>query len=288
LLRHIALSVFLLVHLLLSCAVSAQPKVSASIKPLQLIAAAITDGISEPWLIIGAGQDPHHPALRPSERQKLANADILLWVGTNLESAFTDLIADMDEGSSSVITAYELIAAAGLSIANSNDPHIWLSTDNTRLIAQALTLQLVELDSANRAGYEANLTEFLSAMDKLDREIAAQLAAFSSKAFAVYHNAFTYYERQFGLQHVASFTQNEEVQPGIRKVLEIRQSMLANDVSCLLLEPGNNPLQIRQLTGMDMKMVSIDVLGFAYPLSKSGYVDFMQGLTGSITSCLEP
>ena len=35
-------------------------------------------------------------------------------------------------------------------------------------------------------------------------------------------------------------------------------------------------------------MVSIDVLGFAYPLSKSGYVDFMQGLTGSITSCLEP
>lgn len=278
----------MLASLLLSCATSAQPVVSASIRPLQLIAAAITDGLSEPTLIIGAGQDPHHPALRPSERQKLADADILLWVGPNLESAFTDLIAGTDARRTTVITAYDLITAAGLAIADSNDPHIWLATDNSRLLAQALTRQLAELDAPNQSAYEKNLTDFLAAMDMLDGEIEGLLDSVKGNPFAVYHNAFQYYEKQFGLQHVASFTENEEVQPGIRKVLEIRQLLQANEVACILLEPGNNPAQIRQLTGMEMQMVSIDVLGFDYGLSKSGYAEFMQGLSLSIAGCLEP
>lgn len=287
-LRIFAFKAFLVFSLFLSCAAIAQPAVSASIKPLQLIAAAITDGLSVPSLIIGAGQDPHHPALRPSERRKLADADILLWVGPNLESAFTDLITGMDQQTSIVISAYDLIATADLAIAESLDPHIWLSTDNARLIAQTLALKLVELDSPNRLAYETNLAEFIAALDRLDQDITGILVGHKNKPFAVYHNGFTYYERQFGLQHVASFTQNEEVQPGIRKVLEIRQSLLANDVSCILLEPGNNPEQIRQLTGIDMKMTTIDVLGFGFGLSKTAYTDFMLELSRSISNCLQP
>ena len=132
------------------------------------------------------------------------------------------------------------------------------------------------------------MKNFLAAMDMLDGGMEGLLDSVKGNPFAVYHNAFQYYEKQFGLQHVASFTENEEVQPGIRKVLEIRQLLQANEVACILLEPGNNPAQIRQLTGMEMQMVSIDVLGFDYGLSKSGYAEFMQGLSLSIAGCLEP
>ena len=269
---------------LASCEVYAQPQVSASIKPLQMIALAITEGVSEPTLIIGAGQDPHHPALKPSERQKLADADLVLWVGPSLETAFTQLL---DRNSSAVITAYDLIVEAGLATTDSNDAHIWLSTENSRVIAQALTAKLVELDVLNQEVYEKNLADFFVALDLLDNDIENLLSDLSNNFFAVYHNAFTYYEKQFALQHVASFTDNEEVQPGIRKIMEIREILSAFEVSCLLLEPANNADEIRQLTGREMNMVTIDVLGAAYPLTKIAYTDFMRDMSELIKRCIE-
>ncbi len=288
LLRLFTFALFLMLQVFASCFAYAQPQVSASIKPLQMIAAAISDGVALPSLIIGAGQDPHHPALKPSERRNLANADLVLWVGPRLESAFTQLL---DTDSESVITAYELIEEAGLSIADnmsgSNDPHIWLSTHNSRLIAQVLAEKLITMDAQNEVAYQSNLANFMSSLDLLDADIQALVAQLPKTAFAVYHNAFNYYEQQFGLQHVASFTDNEEVQPGIRKIMQIRETLSANEVSCLLLEPENNPDEIKQLTGRDMNMVTIDVLGFAYPLSKTAYTDFMRGLSESIKGCIE-
>ena len=284
LLRIFTSSLILMLHTVLSCAVFAQPQVGASIKPLQMIAAAITEGISEPTLIIGAGQDPHHPALKPSERQKLADADLVLWVGPSLESAFTQLL---DRNSAAVITAYDLIADAGLAVTDSNDPHIWLSTENSRVIAQALTAKLVTLDALNQEAYEKNLVDFFAALDLLDKDIENLLSSLPNYSFAVYHNAFTYYEKQFALQHVASFTDNEEVQPGIRKIMQIREILSASDVSCLLLEPANNADEIAQLTGREMNMVTIDVLGFAYPLTKTAYTVFMRDMSESIKGCIE-
>jgi len=284
LLRLFTLSLFLMLQTLASCEVYAQPQVSASIKPLQMIALAITEGVSEPTLIIGAGQDPHHPALKPSERQKLADADLVLWVGPSLETAFTQLL---DRNSSAVITAYDLIVEAGLATTDSNDAHIWLSTENSRVIAQALTAKLVELDVLNQEVYEKNLADFFVALDLLDNDIENLLSDLSNNFFAVYHNAFTYYENQFALQHVASFTNNEEVQPGIRKIMEIREILSAFEVSCLLLEPANNADEIRQLTGREMNMVTIDVLGAAYPLTKIAYTDFMRDMSELIMRCIE-
>lgn len=283
-LRLFTLSLFLMLQTLASCVVYAQPQVSASIKPLQMIALAITEGVSEPTLIIGAGQGPHHPALKPSERQKLADADLVLWVGPSLETAFTQLL---DRNSSAVITAYDLIVEAGLATTDSNDAHIWLSTENSRVIAQALTAKLVELDALNQEVYEKNLADFFVALDLLDNDIENLLSDLSNNFFAVYHNAFTYYENQFALQHVASFTDNEEVQPGIRKIMEIREILSAFEVSCLLLEPANNADEIRQLTGREMNMVTIDVLGAAYPLTKIAYTDFMRDMSELIKRCIE-
>ena len=128
----------------------------------------------------------------------------------------------------------------------------------------------------------------LLALYSLDLEIARSLTGLENIPFAVYHNAFQYYEKQFGLRHIVSFTGNEEIQPGIRKVLEIRASLSANNVSCLLLEPANNPNEITQLSGRSMRMHSIDVLGFDYAPGPTAYSAFMSELTKSISECLQP
>lgn len=285
--RNVLTSVLFCVQIAFCTLVNAQPVVGASIKPLQLIAAAITadiSGYNTPQLIIGPAQDPHHPSLRPSERRTIYDSDVIVWVGPQLEAA---LVGVIEQSSSSVIPAYQLSLVEGLAIPDVIDPHVWLSTQNARLIATALAERLLVLDAGNEQNFIKNLNDFNQSMQELDAEITTTLQGMVDTPFAVYHNAFRYYEKQFGIAHIASYTENEEMQPGIRKVMEVRNILEANDVSCLILEPSNNPEEISMLTGRDMNLVSIDILGFDYAANKNGYRDFMFGVTNSIKECLQ-
>jgi zinc transport system substrate-binding protein len=62
------------------------PRVVASIKPIHGLVAAVMDGAGEPQLLLEGGASPHSHALRPSQAEALESADIVFWVGPNLET----------------------------------------------------------------------------------------------------------------------------------------------------------------------------------------------------------
>lgn len=59
----------------------AEVKVLTSIKPLQLIAAAVQDGVAIPEVLLPPGASPHNYALRPSDVRKVQSVDLLYWIG---------------------------------------------------------------------------------------------------------------------------------------------------------------------------------------------------------------
>lgn len=61
------------------------PVVAASIKPLQLLARPVMQGVGEPQLLVPPGASPHVYALKPSEARLLGRADLILWIGPSLE-----------------------------------------------------------------------------------------------------------------------------------------------------------------------------------------------------------
>lgn len=63
----------------------AAPKVVASIKPVQSLVAAVMDGVGEPAVIVDGAASPHTFALKPSTAKLIANADVVFWVGPELE-----------------------------------------------------------------------------------------------------------------------------------------------------------------------------------------------------------
>jgi len=106
---------FALAALLFNVTVLAQVNVVTSIRPLQLIASEITQGVSMPAVILENSQDPHHPALRPSQRQQMSEAEIFLWVGPGLETGFDRVAANLD---AAVIKALELPLHLIMLVAN--------------------------------------------------------------------------------------------------------------------------------------------------------------------------
>ncbi|MEH0072056.1 zinc ABC transporter substrate-binding protein ZnuA [Pannonibacter sp. Pt2-lr] len=63
----------------------AAPKVVASIKPVQSLVAAVMDGVGEPSVVVDGAASPHTFALKPSTAKLIADADVVFWVGPELE-----------------------------------------------------------------------------------------------------------------------------------------------------------------------------------------------------------
>ena len=65
---------------------NAEIKVVASIKPIHSLAIYLMDGIAKPDLIVDGYASPHGFAMKPSHAKMLQNADLIFWVGEDLES----------------------------------------------------------------------------------------------------------------------------------------------------------------------------------------------------------
>lgn len=272
---------YLLIFLCVSTTGYAQVKLVTTILPLQLIANEITSGISNPSVILDGSQDPHHPALRPSQRQQIGEAQIFVWVGPALETGFDRIIGDLD---ARVVTIMDLpinIHALG----DQSDPHVWLDTSNAAVIAESITSVLADLDPGNEAAYRNNLGAFQVEVAGLEKDINQLLDTTSFPPYVVYHDAFQYFEKQAGLAHQASFTGNEEIQPGIRKILEVKNVLETSNASCIIVNISVNTEFLENQLDMDgLRFVEADVLGSGLDDDLS-YYQLMLSLANAFNRC---
>ena len=83
--QNLTITIFLLLFTANSSA-KADIKVVASIKPIHSLASYLMDGIAKPDLIVDGYASPHGFAMKPSHAKMLQNADIVFWVGEDLEN----------------------------------------------------------------------------------------------------------------------------------------------------------------------------------------------------------
>ena len=64
----------------------AEPKVVTSIKPLHSLISYVMDGVGSPNLLVDGSSSPHTFQLKPSHATMLQEADVVFWIGEDLES----------------------------------------------------------------------------------------------------------------------------------------------------------------------------------------------------------
>lgn len=81
------------------------------------------------------------------------------------------------------------------------DPHIWLSPSAVKIQVKNIldAFMEVEKDLERRATYEKNYHAFIMDIDALQIEIETLLKPVAGKKFMVYHPAWTYFARDYGL-----------------------------------------------------------------------------------------
>ena len=82
--KHLARSLPMAALLLFAGHTQAQ-QVVTTLKPLQLIASAVMDGVAEPVQLLPDNASPHSFSMRPSDMQIITDADVIFWVGPDME-----------------------------------------------------------------------------------------------------------------------------------------------------------------------------------------------------------
>ncbi|MBU9820534.1 zinc ABC transporter substrate-binding protein ZnuA [Rahnella sp. Lac-M11] len=283
---------------------SAQAAVLASVRPLGFIAAAIADGVMPTDVLLPDGASPHDFALRPSDIQRMRTADLVVWVGPEMEAFMTKSVAQLPPNRQVEIAA--LPAVKPMLIKGSDDDehdhdhddgdhhhgeynmHVWLSPEIARETAIVIHNKLVQLVPQKKQQLDANLSHFEEGLTKADKNLGSILQPVQGKGYFVFHDAYGYFEKHFGLSPLGHFTINPEIQPGAQRLHLIRTQLVEQKATCVFAEPQFRPAVITAVAqGTKVRMGTLDPLGSGIVLGADSYVNFLSQLTNQYLSCLK-
>ncbi len=168
-----------------------------------------------------------------------------------------------------------------------NDMHIWLDPENAKAMVAAVAKALTEADPDNSGIYLANSRFMERQLDQLNTEMAAGLESVKDKPFVVFHDAYQYMERRFGLNTVGSITVSPERQPGAARLSEIRSKITELGARCIFSEPQFEPRLVSVVAeGTEARTGSLDPLGAALEDGPELYFELMRGNAEALRNCL--
>ena len=293
----------------------AEISVVTSIKPLHSLTSYIMEGVGEPELIIDGVASPHNFQIKPSHAKMLQNADLVIWIGDDLESFLPTALKSIPKDA----VVFELLDQSGLKKLKfreknifeghddhghdehakkeddhghddhghghgSFDPHIWLDPANAKVIVKKITNQLSKIDKDNASTYKANSKKVIKDLDGLIKEVKNEINKDAS--FVVFHDAYQYFEKRFGLSVIGALTVNPDVMPGAEQLSEIREVIEHEKAKCIFSEPQFNPNIINSIASdTGVKTGVLDPLGANIDKGKNMYFDLIKDMSNSLKGC---
>ena len=290
---------------------AANAAVVASLKPLGFIASAIADGVTDTEVLLPDGASEHDYSLRPSDVKRLQGADLVVWIGPEMEAFMEKSVKNIPNAKQVTIAQLNDVKPLLIKGADDDDDdhghndagseksdehhhhgdynmHLWLSPEIARASAVAIHEKLVELMPQSRAKLDANLKDFEAQLASTETQVGNELAPLKGKGYFVFHDAYGYFEKQFGLTPLGHFTVNPEIQPGAQRLHEIRTQLVEQKATCVFAEPQFRPAVVESVArGTSVRMGTLDPLGTNIKLGKTSYSEFLSQLANQYASCLK-
>lgn len=294
------------------------PRVVASIMPVHSLTAAVMGEVGSPHLLVRGAGSPHDYALRPSDARALVDADLVFWVDPGLETFLEKPLASISKDSqvirlSSAPNVRLLAAREGGAwetrghdddhedpgdpdghddheghVHGTADLHLWLDPANARALVDAIEDALAAVDPGRAPTYRANATATRAALSALEAELRGRLAPVADRPFVVFHDAFQYAERTFGLHAAGAITIAPEQRPGPRRLSEIRARIVADGAVCVFAEPQfPRDLVATVVEGTPARIGILDPLGADRSPGPDSYFRMMRALAEGLRDCLE-
>ena len=273
------------------------PRVVTSIAPLQGLVADIMTGVGTPTLLLGEAISPHGFALRPSQAKAISDADVLFYIGQNMEPWLEKalqarsnnglVIALGNMPDINLLEARELSEFGEINDEEEEegiyDPHMWLDPSNVLIWLDIITGVLEIADPDNKLAYRENLARSHAEIAQATDNTRRALAPLADVELVVTHDSTQYFEEAFNLNVIGAFSSSDGQKAGARSLSTLLGKL---DPNTCLVEDTTNPSRVTANLPDNITHVKIDPMGFDQ-LGASYYPRLLAAFTQSLSECID-
>ncbi len=272
----------LLLLLISTGPLQATPKVVVSIAPVHSIVTSVMKGIGRPVLLLEQSASPHDFSLKPSQARALQGADLVIWIGRDMETPLEKPIREL--GSKAVLNLSIEKEFSG----KDHGPHLWMNPQYAMGIASLVTRKMSELDPDNGDKFRSNLRIFKQQIKTLEDKIANIMDGAEARPFMTMHDALSPFADRFKLNLLGPVAANHAISPGISSIRKLQKRITDEHIVCLTSEYGEEtPLVGILLEGNSINTVSLDLLGGKLVAGEGLYLELIENLAKDLASCLK-
>lgn len=253
-------------------AVAARLSVVTTIAPLAMVAQDLGgDHVTATSLVSGA-TSVHTYEPSPSDLVRIAEADLLVSIGGELDGWLDKLLVGKKPGA--VVLR---LLDDGVPRSASHDPHVWLDPLWVRDHALAsLVRALSSLDPPTAPQYAASARRIADGLTNLDEDIRAILAGGWGRGFLAFHPAWSWFAARFDLHPVGVVEESGGTEPSAGALAALLDTARAAGVRAILIEPQMDPRLARSVASeIGAGVVLVDPLGDLGSADRGRYRDLM-------------
>ena len=188
--------------------------------------------------LLHPGSDPHDYEPRPSDARAVAEADVVLRSGGEVDEWLGDLI-ESGGSDADVVTLIDRVRKRG------EDPHWWQDPRNAARAVAAIRDALSSADPAGRRGYERNAAAYTRRLRALDRSVARCIASVPrrDRRLVTTHDALGYFADRYGIEVVGALipSRSTAAQPSAGDTAELVEQIRDEGVNAVFPESSLNP-----------------------------------------------
>ncbi len=282
--------------------------VVSSIKPVHLLVLSVVkDTPVEAKLLMPASASVHHYALATADAKLLSRADIVFYIHPQMEAFLQKSFTTLAEKAQKVALA----EGKGITILptrnyheddhehgheheehhvhGSQDLHIWLGTQNARVMVKHIADALAAKDPEYKTRFEQNAAEMILALDDLDSKLEAKLKPYAHSPYMVYHDAYQYFEAEYGLSNRGALTLAAEQSLGAKTMKHLVEQIKHDNIQCIFGETQHIAPTVKTIADTTgIRHVDLDPMGAPIADAPDGYIQLIRAVAEEFTSCLEP
>ena len=232
---------------------------------------------------VGVSPEDYQPA--PEDIAALHDADVLIENGAGLETWLDGTVRNAGNARLKIVVCSDDLPVRG------GNPHLWMDPVYARAYVAKIREALVAADPPHADAYRAAAGSYDMQLSELTSRTRAKLATIPPvrRTMIVFHNAFDYYARRFGLRIVGAIEPVAGAEPNPQHVADLVRLARAEHVPAVFAEHEYNDKLARTVAasagGLTVAFLYDDSLGSTPGVDS--YVGMLDTDTDAIVSALK-
>lgn len=240
----------LLLCMLSGCSFQGQADIAATTLPVYEFTARLCEGtgITVTRLVTESVSCLHDYTLQVSQMRAISGAKAVVISGAGLEEFLEDALSGVDtvidasqglallEGGHSHGDEHEHDHDDGHGHVHAEDPHIWLSPENAKAMAENIYHGLSALYPEHAPRLQANLEALTAELDALESYGRQQLAELSCRELITFHDGFSYLAESFGLTILEAIEEESGSEASAAQLIDLIGLVREHELCALFTE----------------------------------------------------